>query len=151
MLPPSYSGNSHHCPIFQFLPLPGLKLGSFSPRLGRVYFPVLTPWGPVHTGHPQGHPGLAGASPNTFSGDSLLKELLPVALDKIPGQRLPDDIAGNAVNSGGGVLLPNEVRVQGVTQVPLRAESVFIEGPCPRPNPTHLSCIPSASLQPAEG
>lgn len=39
--------------------------------------------------------------------DSLLKELLPVALDKVPGQRLPDNVVGDADDSGGGVLLPD--------------------------------------------
>lgn len=53
--------------------------------------------------------------------DSLLKELLPVALDKVPGQRLPNNVAGDADDSGSGVLFPDQVRVQGVTQVPERA------------------------------
>ena len=62
-----------------------------------------------------------GASPNTLLADSLLKEFLPVASDEVPGQRLPDDVAGNAGDGGGGVLLPDEVGVQGVTQVPVRS------------------------------
>ena len=55
------------------------------------------------------------------SADSLQKELPPVALDKVPGQSLPHDVVGDADNGGGGVLLPDEVRVQGVTQVPVKA------------------------------
>ena len=78
----------------------------------------------MHTGDPLlplGDPALVGASPNTLLADSLLKEFLPVAPDEVPGQRLPDDIAGNAGNGGGGILLPDEVGVQGVTQVPVRS------------------------------
>lgn len=42
-----------------------------------------------------------------LSADSLLKELLPVVLDKVPGQRLPDDVAGDGDDGGGGILLPD--------------------------------------------
>lgn len=58
-----------------------------------------------------------------FSADSLVEELLPVDLDKVPGQGFPDDVAGDAAEGGGGVLLPDEVGVQGVLQVPVRAGS----------------------------
>lgn len=101
-----------------------------------------------------------GASPNKLLADSLLKEFLPVAPDEVPGQRLPDDIAGNAGNGGGGILLPDEVGVQGVTQVPVRSACCAVSqrsllAPAPHTHPASfpafLSCIFSTSLQNAAG
>lgn len=51
---------------------------------------------------------------------SLLKEPLPVALDEVPDQRLADDVVGNVVDGGGGVLPPDVIGVQGIAQVPVR-------------------------------
>ena len=62
-------------------------------------------------------PALAIGSP-TPQSDSLLKELFPVASDKVPSQRLPQGIAGNVDDGGGGILLPDVLRIQSVTQVP---------------------------------
>ena len=91
-----------------------------------------------------------GASPNKLLADSLLKEFLPVAPDEVPGQRLPDDVAGNAGNGGGGILLPDEAGVQGVTQVPVRSAccAVSQRSACPSPprSPCVLSCIPLLHL-----
>uniref|UniRef100_A0A8C9UGB1 Uncharacterized protein n=1 Tax=Serinus canaria TaxID=9135 RepID=A0A8C9UGB1_SERCA len=49
---------------------------------------------------------------------SLGEESPPVATDEVPGQGLPHDVAGNAVDGGGGILPPDLCRVQGVLQVP---------------------------------
>lgn len=45
--------------------------------------------------------------------------------DKVPGQRLADDILGDVDDGGGGVLLPDQAGVQSVLQVP---EQVGSEG-----------------------
>lgn len=50
---------------------------------------------------------------------SLGKELPPVATDEVPGQGLPHNVAGNAVDRGGGILPPDLCRVEGVLQVPV--------------------------------
>lgn len=68
-------------------------------------------------GHPA-HPVSAFDS-STPQSDSLLKQFLPVASNKVPNQRLPSHIAGDADDGGGGVLLPDVLRVQSVTQVPV--------------------------------
>lgn len=62
-------------------------------------------------------PALAIGS-STPQSDSLLKELLPVAPDKVPNQRLPGRIVGNVDDGGGGILPPDVLRIQSVTQVP---------------------------------
>lgn len=56
---------------------------------------------------PLGAPASALAVPDTHSTDSLIKELLPIALDKVPDQTLPDDVVGNADDGRGGILLPD--------------------------------------------
>lgn len=61
-----------------------------------------------------------------LAADSLIEELLPVDLDEVPGQGFPDDVAGDAADGGGGVLLPDELGVQGVVQVPVRAGSALV-------------------------
>jgi hypothetical protein len=68
-----------------------------------------------------GHPSTPslGLDSSTPQSDSLLKQFLPVASDKVPNQRVPSHVAGNADDGGGGVLLPDVVRVQSVTQVPV--------------------------------
>lgn len=68
-------------------------------------------------GHPA-PPALAFDNPTTQS-DSLLKERLPVASDKVPNQSLPGHITGNADDGGGGILPPDVVRIQSVAQVPV--------------------------------
>lgn len=50
---------------------------------------------------------------------SLLKQFLPVTSDKVPNQRLPSHIAGDVDDGVGGILLPDVVWVQSVTQVPV--------------------------------
>ena len=105
---------------------------------------LLTLRGLVHTGDPllpPEDPALVGASPNTLLADSLLKEFLPVAPDEVPGQRLPVDIAGNAGNGGGGVLLPDAVGVQG-------SGSVSKESAC---NAGDMGLIPGSGRSPGEG
>ena len=67
-----------------------------------------------------GHPSLGGHFSQQAPPDSLLEEFLPVALDKVPDQGLPDDVAGDAAESAGDILFPDEVRVQGITQEPVR-------------------------------
>lgn len=64
------------------------------------------------------HTLVSASDSSTPQSHSLLKQFLPVASDKIPDQRLPGHVAGDADDGGGGVLLPDVVRVQGVTQVP---------------------------------
>ena len=64
------------------------------------------------------HTPLSAYDSSTLQSDSLLKQFLPVASDKVPDQRLPDHVAGDADDGGGGILLPDVVRVQSVTQVP---------------------------------
>ena len=93
--PPTWSFHSYTPPEGPARPLPMLQCSR-------------------HRDHPQG-------TPHTSSEDSLLKELLPVRLDEIPGQSLPHDIVGDANDGGGGILLPDEGGVQGVTQVPVGA------------------------------
>lgn len=43
--------------------------------------------------------------------------------DKVPGQRLSDDILGDVDDGGGGVLFPDQAGVQSVLQVPEQVES----------------------------
>lgn len=78
-------------------------------------------WGTPCTQNTPGHPSLGTCCPDTLATDSLLKELLPVAPDKVPDQSVPYDIVGDADDSGDSVLLPDVVRVQGVAQVSGRA------------------------------
>lgn len=51
---------------------------------------------------------------------SLLEEGLPVHAHKIPGQRLPSHVAGNAVDGGHGILAADHAGVQGIVKVPAR-------------------------------
>lgn len=126
------------CHIFQFLSLPDLRLGSFWTTPMQCLPSTPNPTGSGAHRPPPGDAALVCASPNMLSADSLLKDFLPVALDKVPGQRLPEDVAGNAVNGGGGILLPDEVWVQGVTQVPVRTACCVISKRT-LPSTTHTS------------